>query len=106
MKLIVSNNVRWYPNRQDYTLSAFVFNKPNKILHLGYGINWWLNYNIIDLNLAGKILFAPYSRLSIGFNNPFNIPLPSAGSVRFTEGFSGANIFFGLSFGKYVEKDF
>ena len=106
MKLIVSNNVRWYPNRQDYTLSAFVFNKPNKILHLGYGINWWLNYNIIDLNLAGKILFAPYSRLSIGFNNPFNIPLPSAGSVRLTEGFSGANIFFGLSFGKYVEKDF
>ena len=46
MKLIVSNSVRWYPNRQDYQLTAFIFNKPNKILHLGYGLNWWLNYNI------------------------------------------------------------
>ena len=34
MKLIVSNSVRWYPNRQDYQLTAFIFNKPNKILHL------------------------------------------------------------------------
>ena len=96
MKLIVSNSVRWYPNRQDYQLTAFIFNKPNKILHLGYGLNWWLNYNIIDLNLAAKILVAPYSRLSIGFNNPLSIP-------RFGGGLS---IFFGLSFGKYVEKDF
>ena len=64
-----------------------------------------MNYNIIDLNLAGKILFSPYSRFSIGFNNPLNIPRFSGG-ISVLEGFSGANIFIGLSFGKYVEKDF
>ena len=105
MKLIVSNSVRWYPNRQDYQLTAFIFNKPNKILHLGYGLNWWLNYNIIDLNLAAKILVAPYSRFSIGFNNPLSIPR-FGGGLSIQEGFSGTNIFFGLRFGKYVEKDF
>tara|TARA_B110000444_G_C18844928_1_gene601277 strand:+ start:1499 stop:2836 length:1338 start_codon:yes stop_codon:yes gene_type:complete len=104
-KLIVSNNVTWHPHRQDYTLTGFVYNKPNKILHVGYGINWWLNYNIMDLNLATKILFSPYSRLSVGFNNPLNIPRFSGG-ISILEGFSGANIFVGLSFGKYVEKDF
>ena len=104
-KLIVSNNVTWHPNRQDYTFTGFVYNKPNKILHVGYGINWWMNYNIIDLNLAGKILFSPYSRFSIGFNNPLNIPRFNGG-ISVLEGFSGANIFIGLSFGKYVEKDF
>lgn len=88
MKLIVSNSVRWYPNRQDYQLTAFIFNKPNKILHLGYGLNWWLNYNIIDLNLAAKILVAPYSRLSIGFNNPLSIPR-FGGGLSIQEGFSG-----------------
>jgi len=64
-----------------------------------------LNYNIIDLNLAAKILVAPYSRFSIGFNNPLSIPR-FGGGLSIQEGFSGTNIFFGLSFGKYVEKDF
>ena len=104
-KLILSNNVTWLPNRQDYTLTAFVYNKPNKILHLGYGANWWMNYNIIDINLAAKILIAPYTRLSLGFNNPLSIPRFGNG-ISIVEGFSGVNIFFGLSFGKYVEKDF
>jgi len=41
----------------------------------------------------------------MGFKNPLNIPRFNGG-ISVLEGFSGANIFIGLSFGKYVEKDF
>ena len=99
--LALSATIRPSAYGNDLRTSAYVYSRSNKLFHLAYGLNWWTNNNSFDASIAGRILLAPYTRLTIGMSNPFLLPRFGQGSVFVPENFTGFSISAGISIGFY-----
>jgi len=99
--LAFSATIRPSAYGSDLRTSAYVYSRSNKLFHLAYGLNWWTNNNSFDASIAGRILLAPYTRLTIGMSNPFLLPRFGQGSVFVPENFTGFSISAGISIGFY-----
>lgn len=99
--LALTATVRPTAYGNDLRTSAYVYSRSNKLFHLAYGLNWWTNNNSFDATIAGRILLAPYTRLTIGMSNPFLLPRIGEGSVFLPENFTGFSISTGISLGFY-----
>jgi len=105
--LFLSTSLQSNGFEQSLRTSAFIYARSNKLFHLSYGVNWWSNNNSFDATIAGRILLAPYTRLSLGMSNPFGLPrIGPTGNVLVPEKFQGFTIGLGLSFGKYKKENF
>jgi len=86
----------------DLWTSFYIYSRSNKLFHISYGLNWWTNNNSVDVSLAGRLLLAPYTRLTVGMSNPFLLPRIGSGSaILVPENFTGFSLSVGLSFGLY-----
>jgi hypothetical protein len=99
--LALSATIRPTAYGNDLRTSAYVYSRSNKLFHLAYGLNWWTNNNSFDATIAGRILLAPYTRLTIGMSNPFLLPRIGEGSVFLPENFTGFSLSAGISIGFY-----
>jgi hypothetical protein len=99
--LALSATIRPSAYGNDLRTSAYVYSRSNKLFHLAYGLNWWTNNNSFDATIAGRILLAPYTRLTIGMSNPFLLPRIGEGSVFLPENFTGFSLSAGISIGFY-----
>ena len=99
--LALSATIRPSAYGNDLRTSAYVYSRSNKLFHVAYGLNWWTNNNSFDATIAGRILLAPYTRLTIGMSNPFLLPRFGQGSIFLPENFTGFSVSAGISFGFY-----
>jgi hypothetical protein len=99
--LALSATIRPSAYGNDQRTSAYVYSRSNKLFHVAYGLNWWTNNNSFDATIAGRILLAPYTRLTIGMSNPFLLPRFGQGSIFLPENFTGFSVSAGISFGFY-----
>ena len=99
--LALSATIRPSVYGNDLRTSAYVYSRSNKLFHVAYGLNWWTNNNSFDATIAGRILLAPYTRLTIGMSNPFLLPRFGQGSIFLPENFTGFSVSAGISFGFY-----
>lgn len=99
--LALSATIRPSVYGNDLRTSAYVYSRSNKLFHLAYGLNWWTNNNSFDATIAGRILLAPYTRLTIGMSNPFLLPRFGQGSIFLPENFTGFSVSAGISLGIY-----
>ena len=99
--LALSATIRPSAYGNDLRTSAYVYSRSNKLFHVAYGLNWWTNNNSFDATIAGRILLAPSTRLTIGMSNPFLLPRVGQGSIFLPENFTGFSVSAGISFGFY-----
>lgn len=99
--LALSATIRPSAYGNDLRTSAYVYSRSNKLFHVAYGLNWWTNNNSFDATIAGRILLAPSTRLTIGMSNPFLLPRFGQGSIFLPENFTGFSVSAGISFGFY-----
>mgnify|MGYP006950250429 CR=1 FL=1 len=99
--LALSATIRPSAYGNDLRTSAYVYSRSNKLFHVAYGLNWWTNNNSFNATIAGRILLAPYTRLTIGMSNPFLLPRFGQGSIFLPENFTGFSVSAGVSFGFY-----
>lgn len=86
----------------DLRTSAYMYSRSNKLFHLAYGLNWWTNNNSFDATIAGRILLAPYTRLTIGMSNPFLLPrFVKNATILIPENLRGFSLSVGISLGLY-----
>jgi hypothetical protein len=105
--LSVSGTLRQDTFGTDVWTSVYLYSKPNKLFHIAYGLNWWTNNNTFDASVSGRMLLAPFTRLTLTMSNPFLLPrITPSGRVLVPENFSGFNLAIGLSFGAYKDEGF
>jgi hypothetical protein len=105
--LSVSGTLRQDTFGTDVWTSVYLYSKPNKLFHIAYGLNWWTNNNTFDASVSGRLLLAPFTRLTLTMSNPFLLPrITPSGRVLIPENFSGFNLAIGLSFGAYKDEGF
>lgn len=95
------------PSNANIWTSFYVYSRPNKLFHLSYGLNWWTNNNVVSPSIAGRMLLAPFTRLTLSMSNPFLIPrITPSGAVLIPSNFNGMNIGLAVSFGRYRDESF
>lgn len=95
------------PSNPNMWTSIYLYSRPNKLFHVSYGLNWWTNSNVVSPSVAGRMLLAPYTRLTLSMSNPFVLPRVSpTGAVLIPENFNGFTVGLGVSMGLYRDEAF
>ena len=100
----------WFVQRKkDYLMTrtfsgVFLEDTDSKWFHVNYGFTYLLEYGILNPSLSFRALISPWTRLSVGINNPLNIPRFSGGTPYVYSGSNGLNVNVGLSFGTFKQE--
>lgn len=105
-----NSSLLWYVQRKNSPFVSrtysgiYYYDWESKFVQTSYGLSYLLEYGILNPSISARILFLPWTRLTLSLNNPFSLPRFEGGMPLFHSDWSGLNFAFGLSFGKYHEK--